>query len=133
MARDADHVVTKGQIVIQGVGNLPMLESSQTVGPEPETMTTIRTTCDRCGDVELTTSDIGLELRPAATAGTYRFECPFCTMVQRRPANSRVVSILLATGVEYEIVDDTGPITEDEIDAFAAALEQDGWYTQITS
>lgn len=94
-------------------------------------MTTIRTTCDRCGDVELTTADIGLELAPSGTTGSYRFECPFCSSVQRRPANNRVVSILLATGVEYVIIDPTGPITEDEIDAFAAALDREDWFSNI--
>lgn len=95
-------------------------------------MTTIRTTCDRCGDVELTTADIGLELAPSGMTGCYRFTCPFCTSIQRRPANNRVVSILLATGVEYTIIDPIGPITETEIAAFAAALEHDDWYSQIT-
>ena len=60
-------------------------------------MTTIRTTCNRCGDVELTTADIGLELSSETSNGTYRFACPFCGINQRRPANHRVVSILLAT------------------------------------
>jgi len=96
-------------------------------------MTTIRTTCDRCGDVELTTADIALELASSGTTGSYRFDCPFCTMVQRRPANNRVVSILLATGVAYEIVDASGPITEDEIEIFANALEREDWFSQITS
>ena len=95
-------------------------------------MTTIRTTCDRCGDVELTTADIGLELAPTGTTGSYRFQCPFCTSVQRRPANNRVVSILLATGVEYEIVDPQAPITESEIAAFAAALDREDWFSEIS-
>ncbi len=42
--------------------------------------------------------------------------------MQRRPANSRVVSVLLATGVQFEVIN-TDPITEREIEAFAAALE----------
>lgn len=94
-------------------------------------MTTIRTTCERCGDVELTTADIALELAPSGTTGSYRFECPFCISVQRRPANNRVVSILLATGVEYEIIDPVGPITESEIEAFAAALDREDWFSNI--
>lgn len=96
-------------------------------------MTTIRTTCDRCGDVELTTADIALELASSGTTGSYRFECPFCIMVQRRPANNRVVSILLATGVRYEIMDASGPITDDEIETFARALDREDWFSQITT
>ncbi|MFQ5554569.1 MAG: hypothetical protein ACE5GC_04265 [Acidimicrobiia bacterium] len=96
-------------------------------------MTTIRTTCSKCGDVELTTSDICLELVAHGSTGSYRFECPFCGVVQRRPANDRVVSILLATGVTYEVVSTAGPITEQEIEVFAGALDQDGWFAELVS
>ena len=97
-------------------------------------MTTIRTTCNRCGDVELTTSDIGLELTAERSTGSYRFECPFCSSIQRRPANHRVVSILLATGVTFEFVTpDTETITEDEIEEFVRSLDDDGWFSEITA
>jgi len=95
-------------------------------------MTTIRTTCKHCGDVELTTGDIGLELAAEGSTGHYRFDCPFCASTQRRPANHRVVSILLATGVEYQIISEFGPITEDEIDGFADALENGDWFSELT-
>lgn len=85
-------------------------------------MTTIKTTCHRCGDVHLTPGDLALELEPARDEGHYRFDCPICAETQRRPANARVVSVLMATGVAYEIIDHR-PITEDEIQAFAQALE----------
>ncbi len=98
-----------------------------------EAMTTIRTTCKRCGDVELTTGDIGLELAEDDSTGNYRFSCPTCGTVQRKPANHRVVSILLATGVDYEIVPNLGVITEDEIAAFARSLDEGGWHSELTA
>ena len=85
-------------------------------------MTTIKTTCSSCGDIHLTPDDVALELRPGGREGDYRFTCPTCTAQQRRPANSRVVSVLLATGVTFEVIN-PDPITEPEIEAFAAALE----------
>lgn len=85
-------------------------------------MTTIKTTCARCGDVHLTPGDVSLELRPGGREGDYHFNCPTCTAHQSRPANSRVVSVLLATGVQFEVIN-TDPITEREIEAFVAALE----------
>lgn len=94
-------------------------------------MTTIRTTCEGCGDVELSTSDIALELTGAGDAGSYRFSCPMCSSVQVRPATRRVVSILLATGVNYEIVLSTGPITEAEIDDFIGQLDEDDWISKL--
>jgi hypothetical protein len=84
-------------------------------------MTTIKTTCSWCGDVQLTPADLALELSPSQEEGSYRFVCPTCATVQRRPANARVVSVLLATGVSYEVVN-PDPITEREILEFAAAL-----------
>lgn len=87
-------------------------------------MTTIKTTCSRCGDIHLTPSDLALELSPSQDEGTYRFTCPMCAGEQRRPANPRVISVLLATGVAYEVVN-ADPITEDEIAAFAYALESE--------
>ena len=85
-------------------------------------MTTIKTTCSRCGDIHLSPGDVALELRPGGREGDYRFTCPSCTVEQRRPANSRVVSVLLATGVHFEVIN-PDPITELEIEAFMIALE----------
>lgn len=85
-------------------------------------MTTIKTTCGRCGDIHLTPDDVALELHPGGQEGDYRFKCPSCTEQQRRPANSRVVSVLLATGVAFVVVNPE-PITESEISAFVDALE----------
>lgn len=87
-------------------------------------MTTIKSTCSRCGDVKLQPSDLALELDPAEDSGTYRFACPTCQQIQRRPANARVVSVLLATGVSYEVVR-SDQITESEIAQFAEALGKD--------
>ncbi len=94
-------------------------------------MTTIRTTCAVCGDVELIPTELSLELRAVSGTGTYVFSCPECGDTQRRPANHRVVSILLATGVAYEVLESPGPITESEIAHFAADLDRADWATQL--
>jgi len=85
-------------------------------------MTTIKTTCSICGDVELGPADIQLDLDPSGETGNYRFDCRDCGFTQTRPANARVVMVLLATGVSYQI---TTAITEEEIQAFARALEME--------
>ena len=94
-------------------------------------MTTIRTTCRHCGDVELTPLDLTLEIENGGHTGRYRFACPSCSIQQRRPANGRVVSILLAAGVVYEVSVYGGPITEAEITDFRTALDFDDWYSEI--
>ena len=97
-------------------------------------MTTIKTTCDHCGEIHLGPSDIALELGSFDTEGSYRFVCPDCFSVQRRPATRRVVSILLATGVTYEVtVTPRGPITASEVDQFVSLLDGDGWFDRLAS
>jgi len=85
-------------------------------------MITIKTTCTRCGAIKLTGYDVSLQLRPNGREGHYRFTCPTCAQSRLRPANARVVNVLLAIGVSVEI-DDPDPITELEIMTFVAALE----------
>lgn len=104
-----------------------------TLATELPNMTTIRTTCTACGDVELTISDVGLELAAGADEGRYRFDCPFCGATQRRPASQRVVSVLLATGVGYDIVATASPITEAEIEAFTRDLDGQGWFKELAA
>lgn len=100
-------------------------------------MTTIKTTCDRCGDVELQPADLALELDPTQESGMYRFTCPTCVSVQRRPANPRVVNVLLATGVTYEVLGPSAPdnpITEAEIESFARRIrDEEDLFRLLTS
>jgi len=98
-------------------------------------MTTIRTSCSLCGDVELVPGDLSLELTASSGTGIYLFMCPHCEEQQRRPANHRVVSILLATGVAYRVIEEgrDGPITEEEIAHFGAALERGEWESELRS
>lgn len=92
-------------------------------------MTTIKTTCSSCGDIELRSDDLTLELAGSQATGRYRFSCPYCERSQDRPANERVVAILLATGVPYVVSGDA--VTEAEIAAFVASL--DDWLARITA
>lgn len=94
-------------------------------------MTTIRTSCQLCGDVELVPGDLRLELTAVDGTGSYLFQCPHCDEHQRRPANHRVVSILLATGVAYHVEEDSGQITEAEISSFRELLDSTGWEQQL--
>jgi hypothetical protein len=94
-------------------------------------MTMIRTTCITCGEVELIPGELTLTLAALDGTGSYTFSCPTCGDDQRRPANHRVVSILLATGVGYEVSEDPDAITEAEIRRFSAALDAEDWAEQL--
>ncbi|MGI9648311.1 MAG: hypothetical protein ACR2OI_07305 [Acidimicrobiia bacterium] len=92
-------------------------------------MTTIKTTCSACGDVELAANDLVLELTPMDATGRYSFSCPFCESHQFRPANERVVAILLAVGVSYIVGEEV--VSEIEIKDFVDSL--DDWLEDITA
>jgi hypothetical protein len=44
-----------------------------------------------------------------------------------------VSCILLATGVHYEIVPIGHPITENEIDGFVRALDEEDWFSELAT
>jgi predicted RNA-binding Zn-ribbon protein involved in translation (DUF1610 family) len=63
-------------------------------------MTTIRTTCPRCGEVDMSPESILLSIRDRAGEGSYRFSCPTCMDMIEKPADRKVVALLLSAGVE---------------------------------
>jgi hypothetical protein len=63
-------------------------------------MTTIRTTCPRCGEVDMGPEAILLSIRDRAGEGSYRFACPGCQGTVEKPADRKVVALLLSAGVE---------------------------------
>ena len=64
-------------------------------------MATIRASCSDCGDVELTTADVHVRICDDNDAGTYAFRCPFCEMMVVKPAESRTIDLLIASGVAF--------------------------------
>jgi predicted RNA-binding Zn-ribbon protein involved in translation (DUF1610 family) len=63
-------------------------------------MTTIRTTCPRCGEVDMAPQAILLSIRDELGEGSYRFSCPECRSTIEKPADRKVVALLLSAGVE---------------------------------
>jgi hypothetical protein len=98
-------------------------------------MATIRASCGECGDVELTTADVHVRVCTHDSQSTYSFRCPVCTMTVVKPAESRTVDLLVASGVSYEtwappleLSEPRGtgePITHDELLDFHDLLNDD--------
>jgi hypothetical protein len=63
-------------------------------------MTLIRTTCPRCGEVEMGADAIRLSVRHPSGDGRYRFKCPRCEEAVEKRADRDVVALLLSAGVE---------------------------------
>lgn len=63
-------------------------------------MTTIRTTCPTCGEVDMGAAAISLRLSGESGAAAYEFTCPECRSEVSKRANRKTVALLVAAGVE---------------------------------
>jgi hypothetical protein len=106
-------------------------------------MATIRASCGDCGDVELTTNDVRVRVCVEDNQGTYTFRCPHCRFAVVKPAEPRIVDLLVASGVRlstwslpaelYE-AHRGDPITHDDLLDFHALLSgDDSWFEDLVS
>jgi predicted RNA-binding Zn-ribbon protein involved in translation (DUF1610 family) len=65
-------------------------------------MTMIRTTCPRCGDVDIGPAAILLHARRGDHEGTYSFTCPACMDDVEKRADRTIVALLISAGVDLE-------------------------------
>ncbi len=105
-------------------------------------MATIRASCDRCGDIEMTSSDLTVRVCRNDGSGTYCFSCPRCHGRGVRSAEPRVVELLVTSGVrlvtwslpaELDEVHEGEPITHDDILDFHAILGTEDWMDTIVA
>ncbi len=103
-------------------------------------MTTIKATCPTCGEVDLTAQDILLRIGGNKASNTYGFSCPTCTDFVEKPADERVVRLLLSGGVMPVLVHvpaeamehhDGPAITHDDLLAFHEKLKSDDWMDEV--
>jgi predicted RNA-binding Zn-ribbon protein involved in translation (DUF1610 family) len=69
-------------------------------------MTTIRTTCPRCGEVDMGPESILLSVRSNGREGSYRFQCPECEDAVEKRADRKIVALLVSAGVDIDRGDD---------------------------
>jgi hypothetical protein len=65
-------------------------------------MTTIRTTCPRCGEVDMGPEAILLSVRQNGREGSYRFTCPQCSDDVEKRADRKIVALLVSAGVDID-------------------------------
>jgi hypothetical protein len=75
-------------------------------------MTTIRTKCPSCGDVDHGADAITMTLAPSGDQGEYRFTCPVCMDEVTKPASRRTAALLIAAGVEPTEMQEPAPLAE---------------------
>jgi hypothetical protein len=102
-------------------------------------MTTIKATCPTCGEVGLTPDDIELRVDDRGVEDAfYAFDCPACYENVRKPADDRVVQLLLSGGVEIRAIAATPVVpeprfpwpalTHDDLLDFHYLLEESDWF-----
>ena len=101
---------------------------------------TIRASCPTCGDVELTTRDVGVQVCSTNNQGSYSFRCPHCRLAVSKPAEARIVDLLVSSGVrltvwhmpaELEEPRAGAPISYDDLLEFHFQLQHEGWQDQL--
>jgi hypothetical protein len=104
--------------------------------------TVIKASCHECGDVELAVRDLEVRICTQDEQGTYVFRCPSCQMSVVKPAERRVVDMLVASGVELvewdlpaELSEPRGgaPICHDDLIDFHRLLQDDGWFDSVVA
>lgn len=104
--------------------------------------TVIKASCQDCGDVELGVSDLEVRVCTAGEQGSYVFRCPTCLMSVVKPAEPRVVEMLVASGVSLvewhlpaELFEPRGgaPITHDDLIDFHRLLQADDWFDAVVA
>ena len=103
-------------------------------------MTTIRASCPDCGDVELTVADVAVRVCAADNQGSYAFVCPECRLAVAKPAEARIVDLLVSSGVRMTVWHLPAelqeprygePISHDDLLDFHNLLEEGGWFEQV--
>lgn len=103
---------------------------------------TIRASCPTCGDVELTSDDVTALVCADRDESSYAFQCPECLGAIVKPADSRIIDLLVASGVRLNVwsmpaeLDEPRhglPITYDDLLEFHFELQQDDWFERVLS
>ncbi len=103
-------------------------------------MATIRDSCQACGEVEFTSDDIQVKIENNDGSGSYIFVCPECQKVVIKPASSKTIDLLMASGVEQvdiplEFLEPKSglPVSYDDLIDFHNLLEDlpSDWYEEL--
>jgi len=104
--------------------------------------TVIKASCQDCGDVELKVDDLRVRVCSEADSGSYVFRCPTCQMSVVKPAEQRVVDMLVASGVRLEhwqlpaeLFEPRrgAAITYDDLIDFHRLLQGESWFESLLS
>jgi hypothetical protein len=92
-------------------------------------MSLIRTTCERCGTVELNLDRVTLIVSEEDAGGTVLVSCPECGMRFTKPADDAMMTLLVLVGIDVKVqtppverVLATTPLCERDLETFSTLL-----------
>ncbi|MBA2607727.1 MAG: hypothetical protein H0U92_02185 [Actinobacteria bacterium] len=100
----------------------------------------VRASCPACGDVELPGAALHARMCETTGEGSYSFGCPECGTVVVKPADQRLLDLLVASGIvltswslpgELAEVHEGDPISYDDILVFHDLLATDDWFSIV--
>jgi hypothetical protein len=103
-------------------------------------VTQIIATCPDCGQISLAPTDVLLRMKPNSTEHSYAFTCPTCEEFVKKPADTRIVRLLLSGGVmpllesipaEALEVKNGPPLQLEDILTLHETLQGDDWMSQL--
>lgn len=103
-------------------------------------MTSIRAHCPDCGDVHLRAGDLTVRVCSDDEAGSYTFRCPACDQPVSKSASTRIVELLVSSGVRMQVwrrpaelsERHHGPtLTPDDLLDFHLRLEREDWFEDL--
>lgn len=62
-------------------------------------MATLRSTCPHCGNVDVPSDLAHLRIEYGGRRGAYSFTCPSCASIVAKPADRKIIALLLAADV----------------------------------
>lgn len=101
---------------------------------------TIRASCPTCGDVELTSRDVTVQVCATNNQGSYAFRCPECTLAVSKLAEQRIVDLLVSSGVRLSVWSMPAELEEprygpaisyDDLLDFHLLLQEDNWFDMV--
>lgn len=99
-------------------------------------MAKIRASCPDCGDVELCTDQVQARVCVENGAGSYAFRCPVCRLAASKPADARIVHLLVTWGAPLTMWRQPAelreprhgpPLSHDDVLNFHQELAADSW------
>ena len=105
--------------------------------------TIVKTNCARCGDIELSPSQLELRICSTPERSVYAFTCPSCAISVIKPAaDPRIITLLQSVGVpsigwvipaEFDEPRGGPTLTSDDLIDLMLLLDEPDWLDRLTA